>query len=141
MFLKGTMINRDNDDFPTEEDVQQKITGILNRHDGPAFLLSSSQNIDRLTSAFKACRATGRELVVDFYTAWVLYLLKDISKNCNYMVNNIRPLSDGRISGNQYKYMQQSNINFKSFTTFIYANRPLKFDDINTSPGAYLPSN
>jgi ribonuclease J len=138
MFLEGTMINRDNDEYPTEEAVQQNLTGRLSRHDGTGFLISSAQNIDRLTSAFKACHDTARELVVDFYTAWVLYLLKDISKNCNYMVKNIRTLSDGRISGNQYKYMQQSSINFKNFTTFIYANRPLKFDDLNKDPRHYL---
>ncbi|WP_130420186.1 hypothetical protein [Edaphobacter modestus] len=41
-----------------------------------AFLISSSQNIDRIVSTFRACKRTGKVLVIDIYTAWVLELMR-----------------------------------------------------------------
>jgi ribonuclease J len=46
-----------------------------------SFLLSSSQNIDRIVSAERACKKASRILVVDVYTAWVLEQLRQISQN------------------------------------------------------------
>ena len=40
------------------------------------FLFVSSQNIDRLVSAFKACRKTGTTFVIDLYTALILHRLE-----------------------------------------------------------------
>ena len=48
---------------------------------GKLTLLScSSQNIDRIVSAYRACVRTDTLLVLDPYSAYVLYMLKDISK-------------------------------------------------------------
>lgn len=72
LFMEGTMLGRDNSEFPTEEAVEAKILDILRSQDNISFLISSSQNIDRVVSAYKACRKARKTLVLDLYTAWVL---------------------------------------------------------------------
>ena len=44
-------------------------------------LLSSSQNIDRIVSAYLACKNAGKLLVIDIYTAWVLEQLLQVSQS------------------------------------------------------------
>jgi ribonuclease J len=52
LFMEGTMIQRCNDDFPTEADVEKKIYETIKEQENITFLISSSQNIDRLVSAY-----------------------------------------------------------------------------------------
>lgn len=79
LFMEGTMIERTNDDFPTEEHVEQRIFETIRNQNSIAFIISSSQNIDRIVSAFRACKRTHKILVVDIYTAWVLEQMKLVS--------------------------------------------------------------
>ena len=81
LFMEGTMIQRSNDDFSSETAVEKKIYEIINAQENITFLISSSQNIDRIVSAFRACKRAGKTLVLDIYTAWILEQLKLISKN------------------------------------------------------------
>lgn len=81
LFMEGTMMQRSNGDFPTEADVERKIFEIIKGQENISFLISSSQNIDRIVSAFRACNRAGKTLVIDIYTAWVLELLKLVSQN------------------------------------------------------------
>jgi ribonuclease J len=69
MFLEGTMMHRNNDLFPDEEAVEKKIVEVISQQKNISFLLSSSQNIDRIVSAYRACKRTGKILVIDIYTA------------------------------------------------------------------------
>ena len=79
LFMEGTMMQRNNDEFPSESDVEQKIFEIIRAQGNISFLISSSQNIDRIVSAYKACFNAGKTLVIDIYTAWVLEQLKLVS--------------------------------------------------------------
>ena len=72
LFMEGTMLGRDNNEFPTEASVEKKILETVKHQDNITFLISSSQNIDRVVSAYKACRKAKKTLILDFYTAWVL---------------------------------------------------------------------
>lgn len=81
LFMEGTMIERMNDDFPTEAHVEQKIFKTIMNQNNISFIISSSQNIDRIVSAFRACKRAHKTLVVDIYTAWVLEQLKRVSGN------------------------------------------------------------
>jgi ribonuclease J len=81
MLMEGTMLGRSNSDFPTERSVEKAIETILAEQKNISFLISSSQNIDRLVSAYRACKRTGKILVVDIYTAWVLEQMKHVSNN------------------------------------------------------------
>lgn len=81
LFMEGTMIERTNDVFPTEEHVEQKIFQTIRNQNNISFIISSSQNIDRIVSAFRACKRAHKTLVIDIYTAWVLEQLKQVSGN------------------------------------------------------------
>ncbi|WP_277057565.1 MBL fold metallo-hydrolase [Trichlorobacter lovleyi] len=72
LLMEGTMMQRDNADFPTEQSVENAIADILSSQRNISFLISSSQNIDRIVSAYRACLRTGKTLVIDIYSAWVL---------------------------------------------------------------------
>lgn len=79
MFMEGTMMQRTNDDFPTEADVEWKIFETIRTQENISFLISSSQNIDRVVSAYRACLRARKTLVIDIYTAWVLEQLRLVS--------------------------------------------------------------
>lgn len=81
MLMEGTMLGRSNSAFPTERSVEKAIESILTEQKNISFLISSSQNIDRLVSAYRACKRTGKTLVIDIYTAWVLEQMKHVTNN------------------------------------------------------------
>jgi ribonuclease J len=79
LFMEGTMMQRNNDEFLTEADVEQRIFETIKGQENISFLISSSQNIDRIVSAYRACLRAHKTLVIDIYTAWVLEQLKLVS--------------------------------------------------------------
>ena len=81
LFLEGTMLHRNNDLFPDETAVENTIFQTIRRQKNISFLLASSQNIDRIVSAHRACKRAGKLLVIDIYTAWVLEQLRQITQN------------------------------------------------------------
>jgi ribonuclease J len=81
LFLEGTMLHRSNDQFPDETAVEDTIFQTIRDQKNISFLLASSQNIDRIVSAFRACKRAGKLLVIDIYTAWVLEQLRQVTQN------------------------------------------------------------
>ena len=79
LLMEGTMLHRSNSDFPDEDHVETAISDILKKQRNISFLISSSQNIDRIVSAYRACKSTGKTLVIDIYSAWVLEQLRQIT--------------------------------------------------------------
>jgi len=80
LILEGSSLGRDTTLLQTEADIETAITKELT-NEGLYLASFSSQNIDRFVSFFKACRATGRTLVVDPYTALILDTLRELSPN------------------------------------------------------------
>ena len=81
LLMEGSMIERGKQIYKDEAAVQSRIEDILRSSSGVAFLFVSSQNVDRLVSAYKACLKTGRIFVIDIYTAYILDKLRKVSKN------------------------------------------------------------
>jgi ribonuclease J len=81
LLLEGTMLHRNNDLFPDERSVEKTIFETIHGQKNISFLLSSSQNIDRIVSAHRACKRASKLLVIDIYTAWVLEQLRQITQN------------------------------------------------------------
>lgn len=136
MLMEGTMLGRSNGDFPTERSVEKAIEAILAEQKNISFLISSSQNIDRLVSAYRACKRTGKTLVVDIYTAWVLEQMKHVTNNVpNIDWNLVKVAFDPkrattlRAPGNREM--------FGSF--YVRANRNRVSDtDLSANPHLYL---
>lgn len=81
LLMEGSMLGRAKQAYADEEAVQKGIEDVLRNKSNIAFLFVSSQNIDRIVSAYKACRRTNSILVIDIYTAYILYRLSKITKH------------------------------------------------------------
>ncbi|MBU4312209.1 MAG: MBL fold metallo-hydrolase [Candidatus Omnitrophica bacterium] len=81
LLIEGSMIGRGNQIYKNERAVESKIEDILRSSTNISFLFASSQNIDRLVSAYKACLKTKRIFVIDIYAAYILDKLRKVSKN------------------------------------------------------------
>jgi ribonuclease J len=75
LLLEGSMLGRGEQTYKDEVAVEKGIKDILESKRNIAFFFVSSQNIDRLVSAYKACRKTGSTFVIDLYTAFILHKL------------------------------------------------------------------
>lgn len=136
LFMEGTMLRRSNADFENEEDVEEAIAQTISDQESITFLIFSSQNIDRLVSAFKACRDKGKTLVVDAYTAWVLEKLKLVSDN----VPNIScKLVKVYISWKQNQVLQSDRALFGTFVDEVFddENRILP-KELHARPADFL---
>jgi len=77
LLLEGTTISRDNKPFKTEPEIEIELTELFKQKGKINLIYTSGQNIDRLTSIYKACKRTGKIFVVDVYVAKVM---KELSK-------------------------------------------------------------
>jgi ribonuclease J len=58
--------------FPSEADIEQRLFDIFKDAHGLTLVHASSQNIDRIVSIFRACKRSGKTLVIDLYAAVIL---------------------------------------------------------------------
>ena len=80
LLIEGTTIGRKHGKSKTEEEVQAEFIKILKKSSSINYIYTSSQNIDRLVTIYKACIASGKNFVIDVYTANVLDALSDFAK-------------------------------------------------------------
>jgi len=81
LLMEGSMLGRGEQTYKDEIAVEKGIKEVLDSKSNIAFLFASSQNIDRLVSAYKACRKTGTTFVIDLYTAFILHRLGASTKS------------------------------------------------------------
>ncbi|MEI8349870.1 MAG: MBL fold metallo-hydrolase [Candidatus Omnitrophota bacterium] len=79
LLMEGTMMGRGNQLYENETAVENKIKDVLEEHKNITFLFASSQNIDRIVSAYRACLKTDSIFVINLYTAFILDKLKAVS--------------------------------------------------------------
>ena len=58
--------------FPSETDMENRFVDLFGQIPGLALVAASAQNIDRMVSLYRACKRTGRTLIIDLYTAEIL---------------------------------------------------------------------
>jgi len=80
LIMEGTTVGQQQGShgFPCEVDVERRLVDLLKESPGLVAVIASGQNVDRAISVYQAALATGRELVIDPYQAFVLLVLKDI---------------------------------------------------------------
>ena len=134
MFLEGTMMHRSNDLYPDEGAVEKKIFEVISQQTNISFIISSSQNIDRVVSAFRACKKARKTLVVDIYTAWVLEQVRQITENVPAMEwPEIRVYADY----SQDEKLKANPAYFGDFRQRLYRHR-VKWQEMTASPAAFL---
>lgn len=74
LLMEGTTIGRDGapDGSASEADLEGKFVEAFRETPGLHLVWTSSQNIDRLVTIFRAAKRTGRLLLIDLYTAVML---------------------------------------------------------------------
>ena len=74
LLMEGTTLGRTGTEegFETESDLEERFVEAFRRTEGMHFVWTSSQNIDRIVTIFRAAKKTGRLLLIDLYTAVVL---------------------------------------------------------------------
>lgn len=74
LLLEGSTLGRNENhgSFPSETDVENSLEAEFRKAKGITMIHASSQNIDRIVSIFKACKHTGKTLVMDLYAAAIL---------------------------------------------------------------------
>lgn len=80
LLMEGSMLGRSEQLYNNEEEIEKRIVEILEESSTITFLFASSQNIDRVVSAYRACLKTGSIFIIDLYTAFILDKLNKISK-------------------------------------------------------------
>jgi ribonuclease J len=121
LIMEGSMLGRNKGQFHTEESVESGILDFIQNNKLPCFVFTSSQNLDRLVSIFKATRRSGKTMVIDLYTAFILDKLNALSdKVPQFDWGGIKVLFThyhaGKLAGQDvnllYKY-QRSKIEFE----------------------------
>ena len=74
LLMEGTTLGRTGTEegFETEADLEARFAEAFRQTNGMHFVWTSSQNIDRVVTIFRAAKRTGRILLIDLYTAVVL---------------------------------------------------------------------
>jgi ribonuclease J len=75
LLMEGTNLGKDKI-YPTEATLENNFADLFKSTKGRVFVSWSAQNIDRTVTLFRACKKSGRTLVIDLYTAEVLEMLK-----------------------------------------------------------------
>jgi len=134
LFMEGTMLQRNNDKFPSEEAVEEKIFETMQNQKNITFLVSSSQNIDRIASAYRACKRTGKILVIDIYTAWILEKVRRVSNNVPGMEwEEVRVYADFSLDNK----LKENPEYFGDFRRRLYKHR-VQWKELIASPSEYL---
>lgn len=81
LVMEGSMLGRDEGLYPDEDSVEQALYNLISSHKGLSYVFTSSQNLDRLVSIYRAAKRGGKILVIDLYTAFVLDKLSIISSS------------------------------------------------------------
>lgn len=80
LLVEGTMVERSNHLYPTEDSVEKAIVDVIKYQRNISFVISSAQNIDRFVSVFRACMKTRKFMVIDIYTAWIIEMVRKKAK-------------------------------------------------------------
>jgi len=134
LFLEGTMMQRSNDLFSNEKAVERKIYEVIRKQKNISFIISSSQNIDRIVSAFNACRRAGKIMVIDIYTAWVLEQVRQVTENVPGMEwPEVRVYADHGLD----KKLKANPEYFGDLRRRLYRHR-VKWQELIAAPSAFL---
>jgi ribonuclease J len=80
LLLEGTTLGRI-EAFPTEAELEEQFVALFQDTAGRVFVTWSAQNVDRTVTIYRACKRTGRTLVLDLYTIDVLERLSAFYAN------------------------------------------------------------
>jgi ribonuclease J len=131
LILEGTSVGKYNS--ITEYGVKEQMSKIFEHSDNGCYVWTSSQNIDRLVSIYKACLTAKKTLVLDIYTANVLNILSDYGK----LPTPIKKFPNLRVL---FNYRTTTKLIKTNRTDLVYPFKPYKITsaELNTSPNQFV---
>jgi ribonuclease J len=143
LIIEGTTLGRQAVEVPRESDVEASMYDVMRGESGPCFMLCSSQNIDRLVSAYRAAKRAGRLLVVDIYTAWILNQMAQHSDHTPTIEwPLVKVLSKGGTAAAHYVRMKDNPDVFGNFVRRLYDhNNVITEAELAEQPTKYLIKN
>jgi len=139
LLMEGTMLERTSHDFPTESSVEDEIVKTIGGQRNTSFIICSGQNVDRVVSAFRACKKTDKILVVDVYGAWVLEQMKLVSERVPNMFWDEVKVVVSKDQYNQYEIVKKNPDFFGDFQGEIFdPDHRVEWKDIHASPTDYV---
>jgi ribonuclease J len=84
LFTEGSMVSRSDELTITEDELELAVVDEIKGKSGITLVQSSSQNIDRIVSFYRAALRLGKTFVVDVYTANVLHELHALGNKIPY---------------------------------------------------------
>lgn len=81
LIMEGSMIGREEGLYPDETSVEEALVHKMRVDKKICFVFTSSQNLDRIVSIYRAAKKSDRTFIIDLYTAFVLEKLRDLSPN------------------------------------------------------------
>ena len=134
LLMEGTMMRRNNVKTPDEETVQNKMIDVLKAHSSePCFLICSGQHIDRLCAALNASILSGRTLVLDIYTAYVLRVVSGHLPNVPDIstTDRIKVLTKGITARSHYRKVVDNRSRFGKFVSDLFTrDTAVDFDEV-----------
>lgn len=79
LVMEGTNLGS-NKPCSSETDLEKRFSALFSATTGRVFVAWSAQNIDRTVTLYRACKAAGRTLVVDLYTAEVMEMVAEFGR-------------------------------------------------------------
>ncbi len=162
LLCEGTRMTPDPERYYSEDQVYEKVMGIMAASAGLVLAEFSMCNIDRFNSFYKAARETGRKLVIDTRYAYILESLKEkvklpdprsdetlkvyfrLSKSCDFRENDYfnyeRPYMGNMITFREVRADPARYVmitGFNKLIELVYI-RPVKADYIYSSSEHYL---
>lgn len=131
LLMEGSMLGRDEGQYLDEHAVEEALLGLFQTQRGPAYVFTSSQNLDRLVSIYKATRRSGKVLVIDLYTAFVLDKLRVFSSSIP------QPSWEGiRVLFSHYHAQRLADRDRRLL--YKYARSKIEFTEIGANPQEYV---
>ncbi len=135
LLMEGTMLHRNNQDFPDEQSVEAKIFETIKSSQNISFMIGSSQNIDSIVSAYRACIKAKKIFVIDMYTAWVLDEVSSVSSATPTISwKNVKVLKT--FGGNYYKKIKSNQEFFGDFKNRVFQN-VITIKEIEETPSLF----
>jgi len=74
LLMEGSTLGRlvNDEFFRCEAEIEEELVAAFSKSTGLSMVHTSAQNIDRIVSIFRACKKTGKTLIIDLYTSVVL---------------------------------------------------------------------
>lgn len=103
LLMEGTVIGeRENEFFQTEEEIEKQFIELSKTISGPILVTVPSQNIDRVTSLYRATKHSNRKLIIDLFSAELFHRLQQFTDNL--------PQAESRNVSVWYPFIQRESL-------------------------------